>query len=266
MAGRLPVSLLFQHRPTYLRLQCHAELLSKYVTLLRVRTMKTLPPQSHNCSISERLRTSSSFSRVVICRDFQEKDDRQFQLMDMPHVCGRDITRSINNWKSYLRIILKYDQDFRPSQFLIGAQQAILRVSKWISEGNFKALEGLLTAKAAREVKQNFEKLSSDQRDLIAMSETEIQRQFIYDVRLKESPLLKEPWTKGWDEIIPATKVEIMVVLEGSHLKQTKCDMEITLEKEERFFCNYVFERTFGVEGWHSGWIITQLNHFLPTV
>lgn len=51
-----------------------------------------------------------------------------------------------------------------------------------------------------REVKQNFQKLSSDQRDLIAMSETDIHRQFIYDVRLKESPLLKEPWARGWDE------------------------------------------------------------------
>lgn len=123
MTLRLPVSLLFQHRSTCLRLQWHVELFSRYVTLPSTRAMKTLPPQSHNCSVSERLRTSPSFSRFVICRDFQEKDDRQFQLMDMPHVCGRDITRSINNWKSYLRIILKYDQDFRPSQFLMGAQQ-----------------------------------------------------------------------------------------------------------------------------------------------
>jgi len=232
-----------------------------YTTVNNMKTSSTL--KYHNVSRSFHVSVQKR------CNEGNEKE-RKLQLMDIPAIIWPQPLKGLRNIGYSLLIKGFYDNEYQPQSFLNTAEQAIIEVSKIISKGDFNNLEGLLTNQAIREIHQNYNELSDDQKTLIALKSEDIFYRFIAEVGM----IFNDETNQRF--------VEVMVVLHGCQDYQKwkppslglmasqgafaspdeKQELEKNAEdfKKRNYVCNYRFRREY-TKGVEDQWTINQANH-----
>ncbi|CAF3406497.1 unnamed protein product [Rotaria sp. Silwood1] len=220
------------------------------------------------------LRKSSSFKRypLVYIRSISSDHHHQHQhyrplmLMDLPHIAYPNIFLIIKNFFSRLIINGHFDSTFAIKPFCDGARQALTVVSQLIGNGQFDDLPGFVTREVINEVKQNYEHLSSQQKQQIPVEEGEI--------------IFSCPYLIGliMDEQANTRMVEITMIFhvlknpelyreemfEGSGSAFSNWLSTVKKMRDNIIVCNYKFLRDMSKNASDDSWIITGLNHWSP--
>ncbi|CAF0932729.1 unnamed protein product [Rotaria sordida] len=217
------------------------------------------------------LRKSSSFKRcpLVYIRSISSDHHQHYRplmLMDLPRIAYPNIFLIIKNFFSRIIINGHFDSTFAIKPFCDGARQALTVVSNLIGNGQFDDLPGFVTREVINEVKQNYEHLSSQQKQQIPVEEGEIIFSYPYLIGL----IMDEQTNTRMVEIImifhilknPESYRDEM--LEGSGSTFSNWISTIKTMRDNIIVCNYKFSRNMSENAQDNSWIITGLNHWLP--
>ncbi|XP_023016726.1 m-AAA protease-interacting protein 1, mitochondrial [Leptinotarsa decemlineata] len=221
------------------------------------------------CSI---LANSSSFtnnnqngmSQKRFFSDDKIKPPSKFpQLMpETPIFVWPSLFKTIRNFILATFIIKPYfDKDFNLKDFVDASKKAVEVVSRKLSEGDLKSLEGLVTSDLIPTLQKTISLMSLAQREEIAVNVDDIYFSFPYEVGIMFS-----------DEENSKRFVEITMVyhsLKGlasmrSRGEEPPLNMGLFPEYQRRIcISNYRFTREFtkGVDG---DWTVNLLNHVKP--
>lgn len=152
----------------------------------------------------------------------QQNDEGRVLLMDIePQILlrPRGIFRGIYGWLAYTFGITSVDKEFRIEEFLDGAGQAMQMVSQNLADGNYEALDGLITEDALKIIKKNIKRMTLKQRNEIRMYKENIIRTNWYKIKLSEDR-----------NVVPAKRfAEITVLI---HAVKAKPDKEVNSLKK----------------------------------
>nr|CAD7587247.1 unnamed protein product [Timema genevievae] len=149
--------------------------------------------------------------------------------------------------------------DIKLNLSLIG-KRAVEVVSGYLSNGNYEALQGLVTNETLQEVKSNIAEFSMQQRLELALSKEDIYFSFPYQIGV----MFNDNDQQRFVEITMCYHV-----LKG--LKELKeqgitppINMGVLPEYRDKLqICNYRFVREF-TKGVNDQWTINVVNHFKP--
>uniref|UniRef100_T1JHW5 Tim44-like domain-containing protein n=1 Tax=Strigamia maritima TaxID=126957 RepID=T1JHW5_STRMM len=190
--------------------------------------------------------------------DDDSDKNRLISLMDFPEVLWPNMLKSFKNiMLSRLVINWHFDNEFSLNAFMVGAKQAVIQVSKILSDGNVQDLRGLVTEEAIAEIKPNLARMSLQQRQELAVTEDDIYFGFVFLIGII------------FDENKDPEKryVEITTCFHSirglGDIKRFENLSNWQDDRERINLVNYRFirEYTKGVDG---DWIINKLNHFKP--
>ena len=99
---------------------------------------------------------------------------RPLMLMDLPRIAYPNVFHMLRNFFSRVLISGYFDSTFAIKPFSDGARQALTVVSRLIANEQFNDLHGFVTREVINEVKENYQYLSSQQKQQIAVEENEI--------------------------------------------------------------------------------------------
>jgi len=204
------------------------------------------------------LRIARNYSDGDGGQDPSKNNKKPLKLMDFKEIIWPHPLKSLRNFWFSLLIRGYYDNSYNPETFLKGAEQAITTVSNLMSEGRFDDLESLLSRDAIREIRKNYNELSTKQRQFIKVDASDIFFRFIYEIGMI------------FDDNSNQRFVEITAVFQGIHgmnrmQHQDSQDFAEQMRKSEDqvYVCNYRFIREF-TKGVEDSWTINKLNHFSP--
>ncbi|CAF3889799.1 unnamed protein product [Rotaria sordida] len=198
---------------------------------------------------------------------YTSTNPRPLMLMDLPRIVYPNLFYTIRNFFSRMIISGYFDSTFAIKPFSDGARQALTVVSHLIGNNQFDDLSGLVTQQVIDEVKKNYENLTSEQKQKIPIEESEI--------------VFSYPYLIGMimDEQINSRLVEITMIFhvlkdrnsyqqEVLHAKgDSVANWAATMKKMRNniVVCNYKFLRDMSKNANDDTWIISGLNHWLPS-
>ncbi|CAF0894217.1 unnamed protein product [Rotaria sordida] len=198
---------------------------------------------------------------------YTSTNPRPLMLMDLPRIVYPNLFYTIRNFFSRMIISGYFDSTFAIKPFSDGARQALTVVSHLIGNNQFDDLSGLVTQQVIDEVKTNYENLTSEQKQKIPIEESEI--------------VFSYPYLIGMimDEQINSRLVEITMIFhvlkdrnsyqqEVLHAKgDSVANWAATMKKMRNniVVCNYKFLRDMSKNANDDTWIISGLNHWLPS-
>ncbi|CAF0811905.1 unnamed protein product [Adineta steineri] len=160
-----------------------------------------------------------------------------------------------------------FDQTFAIKSFSEGARQAITVVSHLISNGQFDDLSGFVTREVINEVKQNYEKLSSEQKQKIAIDESEIVFTYPYLIgiimddqtnnRLVEITMIFH--------ILKDRDAYRQEMLNATGNVASNWTSAVKKMRDNIIVCNYKFLRDMSKNAKDDSWTISGLNHWQPS-
>ena len=109
------------------------------------------------------------FSSSLIRKN--SSDQRPMMLMDLPRVVYPNFFLTMKNFFSRLLINGYFDPNFAIQPFTEGTRQALIVASRLIADGQFEDLAGFVTPEVLEEVKRNYQSLSAEQKQKIAVEE-----------------------------------------------------------------------------------------------
>ncbi|CAG2054690.1 unnamed protein product [Timema podura] len=221
---------------------------------------------SVNSEKESRLESSSPVRTTldIITRCFsdgREQRNKPFRLMDFPEIVWPSVVKTLRNWILARLIITPYfDHEFNLHEFAEGSKQAVEVVSGYLSNGNYEALQGLVTNETLQEVKSNIAEFSMQQRLELALSKEDIYFSFPYQIGV----MFNDNDQQRFVEITMCYHV-----LKG--LKELReqgitppINMGVLPEYRDKLqICNYRFVREF-TKGVNDQWTINVVNHFKP--
>ncbi|KAK6165654.1 hypothetical protein SNE40_022540 [Patella caerulea] len=176
-----------------------------------------------------------------------EKRIKNAKLMDFgPERILPNIFKSLKNYWFGLLIRGYFDPEFSLGGFLVGAEQAVVVVSRLVGEGKFNDLNGLVEDEAIKEIERNYVYLNNKQKYEIPVKRDDIIHRFIYEIGMM------------FDDNSNKRFVEITVVVFGE--KDRPLSTRFFPDTNRCFICNYRFIKEF-TKGVESDWTINKLNH-----
>ncbi|XP_037948142.1 m-AAA protease-interacting protein 1, mitochondrial [Teleopsis dalmanni] len=195
--------------------------------------------------------------------EFKEKRVSFPRLSDFPTVMWPSFIKSFKNWILINLIIRPYfDTEFVMPDFVQGAKHAVQVISKYLSNGEFSALNNLVTTNVIEELEPIVKTLSISQRSELAVLEKDIYVSFPYEVGIIYEENNEK--VKKWVEI-----VMIFHVLHGlTEMRRAGTEIPWNIGmfpeyQQKMFVCNYRFRKEFTAEA-QSDWIVNAVNHFRP--
>ncbi|CAF3339718.1 unnamed protein product [Rotaria sp. Silwood1] len=160
-----------------------------------------------------------------------------------------------------------FDSTFAVKPFSDGARQALTVVSRLIGNNQFDDLSGLVTQQAINEIKKNYENLTSEQKQKISVDESEIVFTYPYLIGM----IMDEQKNSRLVEITMIFHIlkdrnsyqEEMLHAKGDSITNWTATMKKM--RDNIVVCNYKFLRDMSKNANDDSWIITGLNHWLPS-
>lgn len=162
---------------------------------------RILPNRSMKPILMELSSRRLHLSRAIMCTnskggedDTQRPSDPMAQLpdyvrnhvflSDMPFYFLPNFWKSIRNRLFEILIRGYYDHEFSIANFIAGAEQAVLKVSAALADGDLKALEEMdvLSPDLTAEIKENLAKMPSEQFSFMRINPEDVMRKFIYEI------------------------------------------------------------------------------------
>ena len=222
-----------------------------------LKLLRPNPPVTMPLLMTDNNKISNSITANGYC---SSTDRNPLQLMDIPARIWPHALKSIRNLFFNFLIRTYYDSNYSARSLLDGSRQAVVNVSNLISNGNFDGLENLVEKESVIEIKNNYGRLSNNQKSLIAIDLQDIFYHFIYEVGII------------FDDSTKRQFVEVTTVMHGVHgiIEKSKGLDDDRMSKKEAFddhkkdyfICNYSFIREL-TRGADADWTISRLNHFL---
>ncbi|TMW54639.1 hypothetical protein DOY81_000170 [Sarcophaga bullata] len=186
------------------------------------------------------------------------------RLMNFPEIMWPSMLNSIKNWIMVQFIIRPYmDREFNIRDFCLGAKKAMQVVSSKLMNGEFTALNDLVTTEALTELKPVIQKLSVSQRRQLEVKESDIYLTFPYQVGIMFDET-NEKVQKRWVEITMVFHVLRGLQEMRDSGEEIPWNMGTLPEYQDKVFvCNYRFIKEF-TTGHESDWTINIVNHFKP--
>ncbi|CAF0900182.1 unnamed protein product [Adineta ricciae] len=198
---------------------------------------------------------------------YTSSNQQPTMLMDLPRVVYPNIFFTIKNFFSRMIITGYFDQTFAIKSFSEGARQALTVVSQLIANDQFDDLQGFVTREAINEVRKNFHKLSSEQKQKIPVEESEIVFSYPYLIGI----IMDDKTNTRMVEITMIFHVlrdrelyrqEILNAPGGVASNWTSAMKKM---RDNIVVCNYKFLRDMSKNATDDSWIISGLNHWLPS-
>ncbi|CAF0822076.1 unnamed protein product [Rotaria sp. Silwood1] len=198
---------------------------------------------------------------------YTSTDHRPMMLMDLPRIVYPNFFYTIRNFFSRIIISGYFDSTFAIKPFSDGARQALTVVSRLIGNNQFDDLSGLVTQQAINEIKKNYENLTSEQKQKISVDESEIVFTYPYLIGM----IMDEQKNSRLVEITMIFHIlkdrnsyqEEMLHAKGDSITNWTATMKKM--RDNIVVCNYKFLRDMSKNANDDSWIITGLNHWLPS-
>ncbi|XP_071537762.1 m-AAA protease-interacting protein 1, mitochondrial [Panulirus ornatus] len=188
------------------------------------------------------------------------------ELMNFPWIIWPSLWHTIRNWIFANLIIRRYlDQEFSLASFKSGAIQALVHVSHDLSQGNFGALDELITKPTLEEIQRNFSLLSLKQRLDLAVVAEDIFFSFPYQIGI----IFTNEGTSSERIFVEITMVYHVFRGFQDHLKNSAAGespggLKGVYDNYDRIsIANYRFIREF-TRGVEDQWTVSLANHFKP--
>ncbi|KAF5280401.1 hypothetical protein FQR65_LT03210 [Abscondita terminalis] len=202
--------------------------------------------------------------RRVLSSDAGSHRKKLPPLMNFPEIIWPSLIKSMYNFILSTFIIKPYmDRDFNIPDFVKGSKKAVEVVSNKLSEGNLKALKGLVASEALPDLQKSVSLMSLAQREQLAIDIEDIYFSFPYQVGI----IFNDEDGKDHKRFVEITMV--YHTLKGLSQMRSKgeeppLNMGMMPEYQGRIsVCNYRFIREF-TKGIESEWTVNLLNHFKP--
>ncbi|UJR28017.1 hypothetical protein I4U23_009277 [Adineta vaga] len=198
---------------------------------------------------------------------YTSRNHQPMMLMDLPRVVYPNLFFTIKNFFSRMLINGYFDQTFAIKSFSEGARQALTVVSQLIGNGQFEDLEGFATREVINEVKQNYQKLSSEQKLKIGVDESEIVFTYPYLIGI----IMDDKTNSRLVEITMIFHIlkdrdsyrdEMMNAPGGAAANWASAVKKM---RDNIIVCNYKFLRDMSKNSNDDSWIISGVNHWLPS-
>lgn len=205
---------------------------------------------------------TSCFVRMS-SQNANQGSDKHPPLMEFPELVWPNVPNTMRNWIMRNMIIRPYfDQEFDINDFTLGSKQAVETVSRFLANGEFQSLQGLVHEQAIEKLKRSIELFSVKQRQDIATSQEDIYFSFPYQIGI-----MFNDDDSNHQRFVEITMVHHVVrdlhALVRSH-GVSPFNVGFLPEFNDKFYiCNYRFIKEF-TKGVESSWVINVLNHFKP--
>lgn len=216
----------------------------------RNKTRTKVPPGY--CNESDLL--STSLPNFASCRIYSTESEISLPMLvdQAPAHVPSLLTPLKLLYLSTLRIAPYIDKEFDITEFLKGAKYATAIISKALTNKNYDSLQGLVTEDMIEILRAKIETLSPNQRQLIAVDETDMLFYMLSDIDA----------TVGEEHSIKITT--ICHYIQGLAEKKNKMMMSGLIDfttSTKHLVCNYTFTRKY-INNIGGPWIATFVNHY----
>ncbi|XP_072756310.1 m-AAA protease-interacting protein 1, mitochondrial [Anoplolepis gracilipes] len=206
---------------------------------------------SRYCNESNLL--STSLPNFAFCRPYNTESDVSLPMLvdGAPSHVPSILTPLKLLYLSVFKITPHIDKEFDVAEFMKGAKYATIVISKALSNKDYESLEGLVTQDMIEILRLKIETLSPNQRQLIAVDETDIIFYILSDiaVTVDEEHSIQITTSCHYIQGLAEKKSKIM----SGVLDFTAMTKHIV--------CNYTFTRKY-VNNIGGPWIASFVNHY----
>ncbi|KAK4883955.1 hypothetical protein RN001_000226 [Aquatica leii] len=250
-------------------LNCVAKTRGRNDIILKNCNLRTITPfglttQRQYATKTKSTATALEISKRCLSSNAGSQRKKLPPLMNFPEIIWPSLVKSIRNFILSTFIIKPYmDRDFNIPEFVKGSKKAVEVVSNKLSEGDLKALDGLVATDALPDLQKAVSLMSLAQREQLAINIEDIYFSFPYQVGV----IFSDDEGKDHKRFVEITMV--YHTLKGLSQMRSKgeeppLNMGMLPEYQGRIsVCNYRFIREF-TKGIESEWTVNLLNHFKP--
>ncbi|CAF1255504.1 unnamed protein product [Rotaria magnacalcarata] len=198
---------------------------------------------------------------------YTSSQHRPMMLMDLPRVVYPNLFYTIRNLFSRFLITGYFDSTFAMKPFSEGARQALTVVSRLIANNQFEELSEFATQKAIAELKENYKYLTAEQKQKLPVDESEIVFSYPYLIGM----IMDEQTNSRLVEItmifhvLKDRKSYHDGILNATADATTNWAASMKKMRDNIVVCNYKFLRDMSKNSKDDSWIISGLNHWLPS-